>query len=631
MRLYISLLARLVYLVFAIFQILPLVRTFQLYVPSDANIAGQTVFTASPLSHRFKWSLKSREHEHLLRWLRVQPEDGQLTLKNSLRCEASHVHEIVPRPLQFSLHGQKVALEADSAEGLQSLEIPLTIFFEHRTCDLLLPSTFKHGEHAQATLLKQLNAFYPNHIQHHSSFAQVHHLSTSALPESLLIAASNSSVPFKVNVAANALMGCVKPSQLLWSLQELLPTSIDEQQCNVQYYALSSDQQTNVNELHFNGQPVNLSPPNFGVQENGDLIALSKSCPAPTEYMAKILLHVQCDWKNNANKILMISSQQALHVRFQRNVPWTQEYIQPILRRFKRELQAHARSSSGLYFERSLYIVKVAEEQEPGQLVTSLTASSSSGIIAPIHYEMHAILDARSQSLFRIEPSTGQIYTTGRLDREQMNVHYFKVSATQPAIGSHPAASVHITLQINVLDINDHSPAFEQQLYEQSLSEALLAGSVVGTLRASDADSGENAALEYSIDQVTGCYHNETFEETNPCNKANDYFQINPTTGALSTRASLDRESCACYALKVRVSDQAGGSVSERRHGWTQVQIRIQDENDNYPQFERRSYTVKVREDIDTAKRPAIIQVRATDADENLNALIRYSIIAGKK
>jgi len=82
-----------------------------------------------------------------------------------------------------------------------------------------------------------------------------------------------------------------------------------------------------------------------------------------------------------------------------------------------------------------------------------------------------------------------------------MDVHYFRVVATDD---SFPPRSGTTTLQVNVLDCNDHSPTFEAEQFEASIREGATVGSTVITLRATDQDIGKNAEIEYGIEAVTG-------------------------------------------------------------------------------------------------------------------------------
>ena len=87
-------------------------------------------------------------------------------------------------------------------------------------------------------------------------------------------------------------------------------------------------------------------------------------------------------------------------------------------------------------------------------------------------YAMTSLLDSRSQELFGIDPLTGEISTRGEIDREFMDVHYFKVTATQAGSELTPGTSqttATARVQINVRDINDNPPVFEQNVYNASV------------------------------------------------------------------------------------------------------------------------------------------------------------------
>lgn len=57
--------------------------------------------------------------------------------------------------------------------------------------------------------------------------------------------------------------------------------------------------------------------------------------------------------------------------------------------------------------------------------------------------------------------------------------------------------SATTTLQINVLDINDHAPVFEASNgeYEASVRESVPVGTTVTTVRATDKDIGRNGEV----------------------------------------------------------------------------------------------------------------------------------------
>lgn len=89
----------------------------------------------------------------------------------------------------------------------------------------------------------------------------------------------------------------------------------------------------------------------------------------------------------------------------------------------------------------------------------------------------------------------------------------------------------------------------------------------------------------------------------------------------VSTRTTLDRETTESYTLLVVASDQA--PLPERRSATATLLVRVLDDNDNYPQFSERTYSVWVREDVDFSTNPVVGRVTATDADQGANAALR--------
>ena len=87
-------------------------------------------------------------------------------------------------------------------------------------------------------------------------------------------------------------------------------------------------------------------------------------------------------------------------------------------------------------------------------------------------YKMTSLLDSRSQDLFEIDPRTGEISTRAEIDREFMDVHYFKVTATAEGggggLGSNEQTAT-ARVQINVRDVNDNPPVFEQSTYNATV------------------------------------------------------------------------------------------------------------------------------------------------------------------
>jgi cadherin EGF LAG seven-pass G-type receptor 1 len=223
-----------------------------------------------------------------------------------------------------------------------------------------------------------------------------------------------------------------------------------------------------------------------------------------------------------------------------------------------------------------------------------------------------SLIDSRSQRMFSIDGVTGDISTVSDIDREFMSVHYFKVTGISDDIeagGERLTATT--TLQISVKDVNDNAPHFEQQVYNSSVRESLPIGSSIVTVRASDTDADDNGRVSYTL----------TGDDKN-------LFRIDSTSGALSLRANLDRETKIRHVIGVTARDNSVPATQRLTSNATVI-INLIDDNDNVPAFTRRIYYLDVREDVSVTDKPLVGSVMASDLDDGENALIKYSIIGG--
>ena len=260
-------------------------------------------------------------------------------------------------------------------------------------------------------------------------------------------------------------------------------------------------------------------------------------------------------------------------------------------------------------FDPTAYIVHVKEEQPPGVQVATITAvDTDTEGAGTLTYTMIPTRDERSQSRFAINPLTGTINTTLKLDRESIKAHYFLVIATDHGV---PAQSASASLTIIVDDVNDHAPRFDQQVYNIDFPENQNIGFPVLTVQATDQDFLKNSEIRYSI-----------LNSASP----NDAFMINPLLGAISTMRKLDRETHPSYQLLIQAIDQ--GDLGERKSSTATVNITITDENDNSPIFAKgqESYVVNIVEDEPVSSTEPIIQVTATDKDIGQNSEILYQL-----
>ncbi|XP_030062620.1 cadherin EGF LAG seven-pass G-type receptor 3 [Microcaecilia unicolor] len=260
------------------------------------------------------------------------------------------------------------------------------------------------------------------------------------------------------------------------------------------------------------------------------------------------------------------------------------------------------------HFPQHNYQVLVAENQPPGTPVITLTAQDPDpGEAGRLLYAMDALMNSRSLELFSIDSVTGLISTVEILDREIMDLHYFRITAMDHGT---PRLSATTMISITVADRNDHDPVFEQTEYRETIRENVEEGYPILQLRATDGDSPANANIRYRFLSQQA---------------ARSVFEIDPRSGLITTSGQVDREKMEKYSLIVEANDQ--GKEPGPRSATVKVYITVLDENDNVPQFSEKRYIVQVREDI----RPhtEILRVTATDLDKDNNALVHYNIISG--
>lgn len=197
------------------------------------------------------------------------------------------------------------------------------------------------------------------------------------------------------------------------------------------------------------------------------------------------------------------------------------------------------------------------------------------------------------------------IATAKTLDRERQAAYTLKVVAKDRG---QPQQTSQESFIINVGDVNDNHPKFDQAVFTAVLSENATIGSRVVIAHATDKDKGSNAKLVYNISYTP----QDTLFKT--------WFQINPSTGEIRSAAMLDREKVAQPKFLVTVTDSGVPPLSAN----CTVIVNISDANDNYPVFTKPVYFATV--DENTARDTSVVLVSATDRDSGLNGVVHYSL-----
>uniref|UniRef100_A0A673FQT2 FAT atypical cadherin 4 n=1 Tax=Sinocyclocheilus rhinocerous TaxID=307959 RepID=A0A673FQT2_9TELE len=206
---------------------------------------------------------------------------------------------------------------------------------------------------------------------------------------------------------------------------------------------------------------------------------------------------------------------------------------------------------------------------------------------------------------FSVGNIDGGVVLLGELDREEMANYSLTIVATDKG---EPPLSSSMEVTMIVLDVNDNTPSFSQNIYDTEIEENTLSGADVLQVFASDADEGTNGQIRFSI----------------AGGNANSDFRIDSVTGVISVAKLLDRETRSVYSLLVQAADRG----SSPRVDHATVNIVLLDVNDCVPVFELSPYSVSILENLEVC---VVWQVLARDDDLGSNGQICYSLSSGNE
>ncbi|KAF6280643.1 FAT atypical cadherin 2 [Rhinolophus ferrumequinum] len=266
------------------------------------------------------------------------------------------------------------------------------------------------------------------------------------------------------------------------------------------------------------------------------------------------------------------------------------------------EVLVIVRNKSNPLFQSPYYKIRVPENITLYTPILHTQARSPEGLRL-----IYNIVEEEPLMLFTIDFKTGVLTVTGPLDYESKTKHVFTVRATDTALGSFSEATVEVLVE----DVNDNPPTFSQLVYTTSVSEGLPAQTPVIQLLASDQDSGRNRDVSYQI-----------VEDGSDDSK---FFQINGSTGEMSTARELDYEAQQHFHVKVRAMDRGEPPLT----GETLVVVGVSDINDNPPEFRQPQYEANVSE-LATCGH-LVLKVQALDPDSKDTSRLEYLILSGNQ
>lgn len=185
-----------------------------------------------------------------------------------------------------------------------------------------------------------------------------------------------------------------------------------------------------------------------------------------------------------------------------------------------------------------------------------------------------------------LRPNYYSIKSLRAFDRESTAIYQIELRARD---FGQPSLRRSMNFQLNITDTNDEKPQFKSN-YTFEILENNQIPSVIGEVRAEDADLGLNSQILYSLVSPSSI------------------FSISPIDGIISTNVSFDYETQREYFLQVRARDSGQPPLESI----STVRVNILNQNEYPPQFAKKIYTFSVDEN---STEQCLGQVKAVDRD----------------
>ncbi|XP_050928276.1 protocadherin alpha-2 isoform X28 [Lates calcarifer] len=252
-----------------------------------------------------------------------------------------------------------------------------------------------------------------------------------------------------------------------------------------------------------------------------------------------------------------------------------------------------------------------SEDSKPGTVISLLSVrDKDSGVNGKII--SHIVNDVPFELKPSYKENTYSVVTKGFLDREALPQYEITIKAMDCG---EPPLSTFKTLNIQISDVNDNSPHFDQTILEFYLAENNVAGKSIFSVRATDNDLNDNAAISYHI--VRGENGNDI----------TSFLNINSDNGHITALKSFDFETLKTFQFQVVASDSGTPSLSSN----VTVNVFILDQNDNapvilYPVSSNGSAEGVEEIPSNVNAGHLVTKVRAYDADIGYNGWLLFSL-----
>ncbi|XP_038186291.1 protocadherin beta-6-like isoform X2 [Arvicola amphibius] len=226
------------------------------------------------------------------------------------------------------------------------------------------------------------------------------------------------------------------------------------------------------------------------------------------------------------------------------------------------------------------------------------------------------VCSIRNDLHFLLKPTFENYYTLvteGPLDRESRAEYNITITVTD--MGT-PRLTTQHTITVQVSDVNDNAPAFTQSSYTLFIQENNSPALHIGTISATDSDSGSNAHITYSL-----------LPTHDPNLALSSLISINADNGQLFALRALDYEALQTFEFHVGATDQGSPALS----GQALVRVQVLDTNDNAPfvLYPLQNASAPFTELLPRAAEPGylVTKVVAVDRDSGQNAWLSFQLL----
>lgn len=246
----------------------------------------------------------------------------------------------------------------------------------------------------------------------------------------------------------------------------------------------------------------------------------------------------------------------------------------------------------------------VPEEMQQGSIIGNVARDLGIDVTELMRRNARVVAEG-SRQFCELSAETGSLLVSERMDREELCTQSAPCVLQFQLLLENPLKVYSLLLDIQ--DINDNSPAFDNGQIELELLESTVLGRRFPLESAHDPDIGANSVQHYQLSE-------------------SEYFALEMNTQVdrnaypeLVLKKPLDRENQADHFLTLSGVD--GGRPS--RSGTASIHIHVLDANDNVPVFGQRVYKVSAQEN--SARGSVLVKLNATDLDSGIYGEVSYS------